>query len=230
MPAVARGAIGLAVARGAMQAGSALALGAAQYELVVDAALVTLRRLVALRVAIDAAGALEHRAHRLERGDGVRRRRRGRGGRELRVRAAQEQHDDERARSHLSLSGSERSRCLVKAYTALATAGAIGAVAGSTMLPNESCTARPRARPSGGAVPQPALVAAASSARRWRGLSARSAPRNSRGSRLAAQANSSIMLSTAKAVCEFPTERHHCGGTWFRGECSVIFRAATASK
>src|SRR6266446_5616732 len=56
MPAVARRAIGLAVARGAMQAGSALALGAAQYELVVDAALVTLRRLVALRVAIAQRG------------------------------------------------------------------------------------------------------------------------------------------------------------------------------
>ena len=67
-------------------------------------------------MAIHTARALQHRAYRLEGRDRVLRRCGRRGGRGLRVRAAQDQQHDERTRLHVNLSGSERSRCLVKAY------------------------------------------------------------------------------------------------------------------
>src|SRR5262249_27374476 len=86
------------------------------------------------------------------------------------------------------------------------------------MLPNDSCIAAPRARPSGGFEPQPAFSAASCSAPRWRGDFSSSAARYSTGSFSAAQASSSIMLSIANAVCVFPTERHQSTGTWFLGQ------------
>ena len=98
------------------------------------------------------------------------------------------------------------------------------------MLPNDSCIARPRARPFGSAFPQPAFSAAVLSARKWRGLSSSSAARNSSGSRPAAQASSSTMLSMANAVCVLPTDRHHSTVTGVLGECSVTRRWGTFSR
>ena len=52
----------------------------------------------------------------------------------------------------------------------------------ATKLPYDSWTAIPRPCPAGSGVPQPAFSAASSSTPRWRGLSARRARRNSKGS------------------------------------------------
>src|SRR2546427_8590203 len=70
----------------------------------------------------------------------------------------------------------------------------------------------PRARPAGGAVPQPALLAARFKAPRGRGALPSRSRRNSYGSRLAAWASSSMKLSTAKALKELFTERQNPTG------------------
>ena len=86
-------------------------------------------------------------------------------------------------------------------------------------LPNEACTAMPRARPAGSGVPQPAFWAASSSTPRCRGLPASSSRRYAYGSLPAACASSSMKLSTTKPVCVWPTERHQSTGTGDRGLC-----------
>ena len=81
------------------------------------------------------------------------------------------------------------------------------------MVPKLSASAMPRARPSGGGVPQPAFSAASRSTPACRGASASSARRKSSGSAPAASASSSRNVSTAKAVWVEPTERHQSTGT-----------------
>src|SRR5207249_7839019 len=77
----------------------------------------------------------------------------------------------------------------------------------ATYLSTDLYTAMPRARPAGGAVPQPALLAARLSAPRWRGALPSRSRRYSYGSFLAAWATSSMKLSTANALYELFTER-----------------------
>src|SRR2546426_12540495 len=75
-----------------------------------------------------------------------------------------------------------------------------------------SYTAMPRARPAGGAVPQPALLAARLSAPRWRGALLSRSRRYSYGSFLAAWASSSMNDSTANALYElFPDRQKPTG-------------------
>src|SRR2546425_1062042 len=77
----------------------------------------------------------------------------------------------------------------------------------ATWLSNALYTAMPRARPAGGAVPQPALLAARLSAPRWRGALLSRSRRYSYGSFLAAWASSSMNDSTANALYELFTDR-----------------------
>ena len=89
-------------------------------------------------------------------------------------------------------------------------------------LPNDSCTAMPRARPVGEGAPQPAFSAASSSTSAARAACPRGAPRRySSGSLPAASASSSIIVSMTNAVCELPTERHQSTGTPRSSVCSV---------
>jgi len=80
--------------------------------------------------------------------------------------------------------------------------------------PGRRCCRTTRARrrralaPSAASLPSPPSPRPAS-ARAGAGRCLRSPARYSTGSRPADQASSSIMLSIAKAVCVFPTERHH---------------------
>ena len=56
-------------------------------------------------------------------------------------------------------------------------------------------------------------LAASRSTAAWRGASASSARRKASGSAPAASASSSTNASTAKMLCEWPTERHQNTGT-----------------
>ncbi|KGC89563.1 isoquinoline 1-oxidoreductase, beta subunit domain protein [Burkholderia pseudomallei] len=80
---------------------------------------------------------------------------------------------------------------------------------------NASATAIPRPRPFGSGLPgsQPAFSAASSSTPFRRGACASRSRRNRYGSLPAACAASSMNASTAYAVCELPTTRHHSTGT-----------------
>src|SRR4029079_15747933 len=98
------------------------------------------------------------------------------------------------------------------------------------MLPNDSWSARPRARPSAGALPQPAFSAASASTAPWRGLSLSSDMRYASGSWPVAWAASSIVHSIANAVVVLPTERHHRTGIGVLGECSEIRTALVESR
>ncbi len=132
--------------------GHAVARGAAEHELLVHAALVALERRVAGGVTVLAARVLEHAAHGLERRQArgfaadratSRGRRCGPSGRLVPRTRRGRRRGRERGIAWVSSclgapgrrNGSVRSRCLVSANTALATAGAIGAVAGSPMPP-----------------------------------------------------------------------------------------------
>src|SRR5262249_49841257 len=116
----------------------------------VEAALVALERPISGRVAVLAAGTLEHRPDRLERGDGLGGCRRscgsrggGRGHVAGGVRAGQnggaerreENRPEGRTHDQASSKGRRRSLFPVRAKTALPTAGAIGGVPGSPMPP-----------------------------------------------------------------------------------------------
>ncbi len=83
----------------------------------------------------------------------------------------------------------------------------------ATKVLNASATAMPRPLPGGKGVLQPAFSAASSSTAFMRGCWSSSLRRNVKPSWPAACATSSMKASTAKAVCELPTTRHHRTGT-----------------
>ena len=101
-------------------------------------AIVALERHIAGGMAVLAARMLEHRAHGLERDETLIARRCSRTGRRRGLGAATRDEEDERSELHdisLVSNGSVRRRLPVSANTAFATAGAIGAVAGSPIPP-----------------------------------------------------------------------------------------------
>src|SRR5436190_1838755 len=130
-----------AVTRRTLLANPAATRRPALHVLRVYVAVVTLQRCIARRVTVLAARMLEHCAYRLEcRDAGLARRRakRRETGRMTATGGDDEDSGDARSKHevlYVSCNGSARSRRFVRANTAFATAGAMGAVAGSPMPP-----------------------------------------------------------------------------------------------
>jgi GNAT superfamily N-acetyltransferase len=141
--AVARGRVRELVAGGAFLADAAVAGGAALHVLDMRVRVVALQRLIARGVAVLAARMLEDGAHgfpgreagtgRGGRDDGLRRPAAGGDGEH--AAGGDGEQKDEGLHACSSASGSERRRWPVSAKRAFATAGAMGAVAGSPMPP-----------------------------------------------------------------------------------------------